>query len=82
MSSGSPCPPELSHITLVWVGTPVLAPSNIYTHKYKIHSIVKDLKETLSQVDACGKYIFILVAFLEGIKFVDHIFSSTQFYGH
>ena len=60
----------------------MLAPSNIYTHKYKIHSIVKDLKETLSQVDACGKYIFILVAFLEGIKFVDHIFSSTQFYGH
>ena len=25
-SSGSPCPPELSHITLLWVGTPVLAP--------------------------------------------------------
>ena len=26
LSSGSPCPPELSHITLLWVGTPVLAP--------------------------------------------------------
>ena len=26
-SSGSPCPPELSHITLLWVGTPVLAPN-------------------------------------------------------
>ena len=25
-SSGSPCPPELSHMTLSWVGTPVLAP--------------------------------------------------------
>ena len=25
-SSGSPCPPELSNITLLWVGTPVLAP--------------------------------------------------------
>ena len=22
------CPPELSHITLLWVGTPVLAPDN------------------------------------------------------
>ena len=26
-SSGSPCPPELSHMTLSWVGTPMLAPS-------------------------------------------------------
>ena len=25
-SSGSPCPPELSHMTLSWVGTPALAP--------------------------------------------------------
>ena len=25
-SSGSPCPPELSHMTLSWVGTPMLAP--------------------------------------------------------
>ena len=25
-SSGLPCPPELSHMTLSWVGTPVLAP--------------------------------------------------------
>ena len=25
-SSGSPCPPDLSHMTLSWVGTPVLAP--------------------------------------------------------
>ena len=25
-SSGSPCPPELSHMTWSWVGTPILAP--------------------------------------------------------
>ena len=37
-SSGSPCPPELSHMTLSWVGTPVLAAStqpfhgNHFTH--------------------------------------------------
>ena len=43
---------------------------------------MEDLKETLSQVVACVKYISILVAFLAGIKFLDHIFSSTQFYGH
>ena len=27
-SSGSPCPPELSHMTLSWVGTPMLAPGS------------------------------------------------------
>ena len=27
-SSGSPCPPDLSHMTLSWVGTPMLAPGN------------------------------------------------------
>ena len=28
LSSGSPCPPEFFHMTLTWVGIPVLAPSN------------------------------------------------------
>ena len=28
-SSGSPCPPELSHMALSWVGTPVLAPGRL-----------------------------------------------------
>ena len=28
-NSGSPCPPELSHMALSWVGTPVLAPSSL-----------------------------------------------------
>ena len=27
-SSGSPCPPDLSHMALSWVGTPVLAPGS------------------------------------------------------
>ena len=30
-SSGSPCPPELSYMTLSWMGTPVLAPGTKIT---------------------------------------------------
>ena len=28
LSSGLPCPPELAHTTLSWVGTPMLTPGN------------------------------------------------------
>ena len=44
LSSGSPCPPELSHVTLSWVGTPVLAPGSISNFLEEIssssHSVV------------------------------------------
>ena len=39
LSSGSPCPPELSHMTLSWVGTPVLALGSISNFLDEISSL-------------------------------------------
>ena len=45
-SSGLPCPPELSHMTLSWVGTPVLAPGRELLFKRCRSSVLQDGKSS------------------------------------